>query len=315
MTLVDNIVIVRKKTWLEELIVKYNTKDQAKFYIESMGGSFEEYENAHKVYYKSLERLKRFIPTKTSYQVIERDFLPNFLFGPNDLVVVIGPDGLVINSAKYLDKQRILAVNPDPNRIDGLLIPFGIDEFPKQLKTIINDDEIIKQVTLAKAELSTRMKTYAVNDLFIGHKSHMSAKYTITYQGETERQSSSGIVISTGIGSTGWLKGIVYGAARIVDSYHSSYKIDTPEEEHYRFPWDANYLFFAVREPWESQITKTNIVFGKIFEGEYLEIESNMSENGVIFSDGIEKDYVEFLSGTIAKIEVAEKKVHLIVKE
>ena len=40
-----------------------------------------------------------------------------------------------------------------------------------------------------------------------------------------------------------------------------------------------------------------------------------MSENGVIFSDGIEKDYVEFLSGTIAKIEVAEKKVHLIVKE
>jgi len=39
-----------------------------------------------------------------------------------------------------------------------------------------------------------------------------------------------------------------------------------------------------------------------------------MPKNGVIFSDGIEEDYVQFNSGTIARIGVAEKKANLIVR-
>lgn len=315
MAQIDNIVIVTKKTWLEDLIMKYNTKSQAKFYIESMGGSFEEYENAHEVYYQSLEKLKKLIPPKVNSQVIERSFLPNFLFGPNDLVLVIGQDGLVINTAKYLDKQLIFAVNPDPSRIDGILIPYDVEEFPKEFKKIKDDKETIQPITIAKAELSTKQSIHGVNDIFIGHKSHMSAKYTITYRGETERHSSSGIVISTGIGSTGWLKGIIFGAAGITNSYQRDYNIGIPEEKNYRFPWDADYLTFAVREPWASKITQTDIVFGKISSSEKLIIESNMPEDGVIFSDGIEKDYIDFISGTIAEITVAEKKVNLVIKD
>lgn len=40
---------------------------------------------------------------------------------------------------------------------------------------------------------------------------------------------------------------------------------------------------------------------------------SQMAENGVIFSDGIEKDFWEFNSGTSAIICVAEKKGCLVV--
>jgi len=38
-----------------------------------------------------------------------------------------------------------------------------------------------------------------------------------------------------------------------------------------------------------------------------------MPHGGVIFSDGIEEDYLAFSSGTVARIGLAEKKVHLIV--
>jgi hypothetical protein len=40
---------------------------------------------------------------------------------------------------------------------------------------------------------------------------------------------------------------------------------------------------------------------------------SQMPENGVIFSDGIESDYLEFNSGTLAEIGIAEKKGQLVV--
>ena len=57
---------------------------------------------------------------------IDRTFLPNFDFGRCVLVVVIGQDGLVANTAKYVGDLPIVAVNPDPARNDGVLLPFTI---------------------------------------------------------------------------------------------------------------------------------------------------------------------------------------------
>ena len=44
-----------------------------------------------------------------------------------------------------------------------------------------------------------------------------------------------------------------------------------------------------------------------------MNIVSQMPENGVIFSDGIETDFLEFNSGTHAVIKIAEKKGLLVV--
>ncbi|NHJ05927.1 MAG: sugar kinase [Candidatus Heimdallarchaeota archaeon] len=315
MTRVDKIVIVTKKTWLEELIERFNTKSQAKFYIEHMGGSFEDYEDAHKQYYLSLDSLKKLIPLDIKSQIIEKSFLPNFLFGPNDLIIVIGQDGLVINTAKYLEKQLIIAVNPDPKRFDGIMIPFKVDEVPKIIRKILDEEFNVKQVSMAIASLNNGQFLYGVNDLFIGHKSHGSARYKISCKGVSENHSSSGIIVSTGAGSTAWFRSIVTGAIGIVNKFRKyNVRIDPPKEEEYRFPWDANYLYFAVREPFVSKTSEANIVFDQIFQSEELVIESNMPENGVIFSDGIQEDYMEFNSGTIARISVAKKKAQLVVK-
>lgn len=311
---VEKIVIITKKTWLEELIERFNTKSQAKFYIEQMGGSFEIYESSHKQYYESLEMLKRSIPATLKYQVVEREFLPSFLFNRTDLIVVVGPDGLVINAAKYLDNQAILAINPDVERIDGILLPFTVRDINKELAKIQKGDEEIVEITMAKAELNDQQHLYGVNDLFVGQRSHVSARYTISFQGNEEPQSSSGIIISTGAGSTGWFKSVLYGAYGISRGMRPNLNLSFPTEKEYRFAWNSKFLYFSVREPFESRTSKTNIIFGKIKQGEYLTIRSNMPENGVIFSDGIEKDYLNFNSGAIAKIGVADKKANLLIK-
>ncbi|MHA1503199.1 MAG: sugar kinase, partial [Candidatus Heimdallarchaeota archaeon] len=283
------------KTWLEELIEKFNTKSQAKFYIEHMGSSFEDYEDAHKNYYNSLNKLKKNIPKEYKRQIIEKSFLPNFLFG-----------------AKYLDDQLIVAVNPDPKRFDGVLIPFDVDDIPAILRNLMNNKHEVVNVTMIQAKLNNGQVIYGVNDLFIGHKAHGSARYSLKFAGSTEQQSSSGIIVSTGAGSTGWFRSILTGAFSIISSYTNEHYGSTDND--YRFPWDANYVYFSVREPFISQTSSANVIFGKIQSRRTLTLESNMPENGVIFSDGIQEDYIEFNSGAIAEISIADRTANIVVK-
>jgi hypothetical protein len=77
--------------------------------------------------------------------------------------------------------------------------------------------------------------------------------------------------------------------------------------------WSSTELIFAVREPFPSKSTGTNIVFGTISPNEPLKIESLMGENGVIFSDGIENDYIAFNSGAEAVIGLADKRGRMVV--
>lgn len=309
----DKIVVVTQKTWLEGLVEKFGTKSQAQFYLQQNRLPFEPYQYQNDQYYASLRQLKKLIPPELRVQFVEREFLPNFLFSPKDLVVTVGRDGLVVNTAKYLEEQRILALNPDPAKIEGVLLPFTVTDFPRILEQVRKDEEAVTHVTMAKATLHDQQTLYGVNDIFIGHQSHQSARYTIRFRGVEERHSSSGIIVSTGAGSTGWFKSIVTGAVAIANMVKHT-NLPIPEEQEFRFPWDANHLFFSVREPWISKTSGGSLIFSQIYAGEALEIESSMPEGGVIFSDGIESDFLRFTSGTVARVMVAEKKAHLIVQ-
>ena len=79
-----------------------------------------------------------------------------------------------------------------------------------------------------------------------------------------------------------------------------------------RAPWDAPHLFFTVREPFPSRTTRTDLVFGQISSEATLEVESLMPERGVIFSDGLENDFLEFNAGARARISVADRQGRLV---
>ena len=185
----DKIIVVTRKTPLEELIERFNSRAQAKFYIEHAGASFQPYEDEHEAYYRSVDVLKKSLPREPASQWIERSFLPTFQFGERDLVVTVGQDGLVVNVAKYLATQPILALNPDPQRIDGVLIPFLVPQARRLLPRILEGRMKLKRISMAAAELNDGQTALAVNDLFIGPKSHISAKYVLQFgeNGEPQR--------------------------------------------------------------------------------------------------------------------------------
>jgi hypothetical protein len=72
-------------------------------------------------------------------------------------------------------------------------------------------------------------------------------------------------------------------------------------------------LQFAVREPFPSKTSQTKLVCGRLTRNAALRLRSLMPENGVIFSDGIEADRLEFNSGTEARITVAERRGKLVI--
>lgn len=310
---IERVVMVTRKTQQEELIERFNTRAQARFYIQQQGESFDEYEAAHARYAGGVEALKRALPKGLKQHVIERSFLPNYLFSERDLVVTVGPDGLVVNTAKYLTTQWILAVNPDPQRVDGILIPFGVEEAGEWVSRALAGKVALRRVSMAQASLSDGQTLYAFNDLFVGPSTHLSARYRIEFDGRAENQSSSGIIVSTGAGSTGWLQAIVTGACGVAAGLAKTGS-RPPAPDSYRLPWESGDLYFSVREPFTSRTSQARLVFGKIGPGQSLVLHSHMPGNGVIFSDGIECDCLHFNSGAVARIGLAERKANLVVR-
>jgi hypothetical protein len=303
------ILLVTRRSRLEDLVVRFNTIDQARFYVEHLGADFSDYETEHRTYREAIEQAETILARCGRVQRLDRAFLPNFLFPPDCLVVVLGQDGLVANTLKYLRGQPVVGVNPDPKRWDGVLLPFAVHDLASVAPLAIVGKRPTKSVTMARARLSDGQELHAVNDLFIGPKSHVSARYRIQLGERTEMHSSSGLIVSTGLGSTGWFRSLVTGATALVDSPSSSRLQGLKEKG---FAWDAPHLYFTVREPFPSQTTQAGLVFGQVKEGQPLRLVSQMPDYGVIFSDGIEKDFLEFNSGMEATIDVAERRGCLV---
>lgn len=306
----NKIILVTRKTRLDDLITRFNTKEQARFYIEHLGADFSDYLAEDQRYKAWVKEAQLILSKMGRLQVLDRSFVPNFVFGERDTVVVLGQDGLVANILKYLDNQPVLGVNPDPDRWEGILLPFTVPDLNDVLPEVFLEKRQIRRVTMAKASLNNGQVLYGVNDIFVGPRTHTSARYSIAIDGQKENHSSSGIIVSTGLGSTGWLRSILAGATGIA-TYISGQQIENTRAA--TMSWDSEYLYFSVREPWPSKISGAEISFGKITDRSPLYLESQMPENGVIFSDGIEDDYLEFHSGTVATISPAEKVGHLVM--
>ncbi len=303
---VEYAIIIKNKTRLETLIERFNTKAQAKFYIERSGGDFGDYEREHEVFHNSLSNVQRNLSTVLKNKIVERSFLPSYIFNEKQVIITVGQDGLVANTAKYVGRIPIVAVNPDHERFDGVLLPFNSANFISAIEKVVSQNYNSKLTSFAEAQLNDGQRLLAFNDLFIGASSHVSARYQLTYNNTTEEHSSSGIIVSTQAGSTGWLSSIFnmsFGIHKFIEKDNSKKKYAKLKD---------NQLMFAVREPFASRRTQVETTAGIITGQSKLIVQSFMPNNGLIFSDGIETDFLKFNSGAIATIGIADEKANLV---
>jgi NAD kinase len=294
------VVLVTRKTQLEVLRESRGTLDQVRFYLKSRGQREEEYVEAHERFQAGLAEVQRGIPPDWRRVRVDRADLDRFLFAPEDVVVVVGQDGLVPNAAKYLNGQLAIGINPDPERYDGILCqhrPATTTALLRWVEKREGPGFRVEHRLMALAEREDGQRLLALNEVFIGHQTHQSARYRIRLRKGEERHSSSGVICATGTGSTGW-------ARSISQQIHLQKPLPAPEEK--RLAW-------FVREPFPSVATKTNMRHGDLKEGETLTLSSEMGEGGVIFADGIESDHLEFLSGHRVTVGFAPTTFNLVV--
>lgn len=325
----ERVTVITRPTRLAGLLQRWGTRGQAQFRFRAnkmaalaRAGNltqaaevqkraddvdFDLLEDEDEVYHDAVSRLTRDLDLGLPVQVIDRSFMPNYDFSMSAAVVVLGQDGLVANAAKYVGDAPIIGVNPDPNRFDGVLLPFQLQDARNALRAVLAGKGHLRQATLAETKLQDGQQLLAFNDFFVGVRSHVSARYKITVNGRTESHSSSGVLVSTGAGSTGWMSSVFNMAAGIAAG--QNHKLVQPQ----RLNWDDARLLWAVREPFVSRTSQAGLVCGELKAGAVMMIESMSPENGVIFSDGIEADSLEFNAGTIATIGIAARKAHLVV--
>jgi hypothetical protein len=240
------------------------------------------------------------VPLDWRRGTVERADLPQFLFAEDDLVVVVGQDGLVANVAKYLDGQLVVGLNPSPAEYDGVLCrhrPAGLGPILSWLERPSARGYRVERRTMAVVEREDGQRLLALNEVFIGHRTHQSARYRLRCDEYEERQSSSGLICSTGTGATGW-------ALSIARQRGLEALLPGPEEA---------LLAWFVREPFPSVATGTKLDHGALEPGKELEIVSEMGVGGVIFADGIEVDHLELLQGESARVRLAERGLSLVV--
>ena len=149
---------------------------------------------------------------------------------------------------------------------------------------------------MVEAILDDGQRLLALNEIFVGHASHQSARYTIEAPGSTERQSSSGIVVTTGTGATGWGRSISL-------ERHSAVAMPGPEEP---------ALAYFVREAWPSVTSGATVTEGRLEAATPLGVRSEMNSGGVVFGDGIEADRLEFGFGRYLSVRVADQRLRLV---
>ncbi len=305
--MITRIVLVTKETAMEELLLKHYTMEALKFHLESIGQSVDEFREQDKKYREALSLIRSKMPTDINSVLVTRNDIPNFLFYRNDLIIICGPDGLLVNAGKFiLEEQPVITINPDPSRINGVLMIHEADQKVGELIQKVRMGNYNKQeITLAKAQLSDGNILYAVNEFLIGRSDNRSSYYKIKYDNQEEQHSSSGVIIATGVGSSGWTESIISSAERLTES-ESPLRVITPA-------WGDNHLLFIVREGFTSNNSFAEISFGKVDERHPLELTSTMPHGGSILSDGVTENVVTFDAGTSVIITPAKKKLCLVI--
>ncbi|MEA2135656.1 MAG: hypothetical protein QOC68_3565 [Solirubrobacteraceae bacterium] len=285
-------VLVERPTEYAELLARHGTREQARFFLHARDRTLEEVEGRHRAMAAARASVLAAIPSDWRRAAVARPELDRFLFEPGDVVVVLGQDGLVANVAKYLDGQPVIGLNLEP----GVLVPHLPGAAGDLLADVAAGRAAVEHRTMAAARLDDGQELLALNEVFVGHVSHQSARYALRVGERAERQSSSGLIVATGTGATGW-------AASIHRERRSGLRLPAPEEP---------VLSFFVREPWPSPGTGTELSEGLLGAGAALELQCEMNAGGVVFGDGIEADHLTLDWGQRVEVRVADSELQLV---
>jgi NAD kinase len=319
MTLPPRAVLVHRRTELQELVERHSTRGQAAFYLRTRGRRIEDLEVRHEAVEAAIGAVTSVIPADWRRGMVERADLPRFQFAPDDIIVAVGQDGLVANIAKYLDGQLVIGIDPEPGRNPGVLVSHspsaaadllsaaagrpgaaagpGAGARPgRRSRRDVPAGHRVDRLTMVVASTDDGQQITALNEIYLGQPTHQTARYRLRLpDGQAEAQASSGLIVATGTGATGWCRSAWL-------ERKSSLVLPAPAER--RLSW-------FIREAWPSPATGTALTEGSLAVGQALTVSAE-SDQLVLFGDGVEADTVPLTWGQTATVGLADRSLNLL---
>jgi len=301
-TTLPRVVVVHRRTELESLLERHGTRGQVEFFLTGRGRSLADVQARHDRLQQALRQAREAVPAQWRVGDAERDDLHRFGFEPDDVCVVVGQDGLVANVAKYLDGQPVIGVDPEPGRGLGVLVRHRSQALAGLLPGAVAGTAPVRRRAMVRARLDDGQHLDALNEVYLGDQGHQSARYRLRPPGaaEAERQSSSGLIVATGTGATGW-------AASLARQCTPPPPLPGPHLSDTEQPW----LAWFVREAWPSPTTGTHLVQGGLGPDDELTVVVE-SDALVAFGDGLEADRLTATWGQQVSLTVSPRTLHLV---
>jgi len=246
----------------------------------------EKLSNKHK---ETVERV-RSITEKYSLCCVERaDKLYTEVFEGVDLVITVGGDGAFIRASSFIKEAFIVGINSEPETSEGALLSLKESEL-EFLEDILNGKFDVLRRERLKIKINDKViENLALNEVYVGSQNQFhTSRYVIKFNGKSEEQRSSGVLISTCSGSSAWYK----SAGGVV------FKEDVAK--------------FLVREPFFSRIFNPKLLSGEVKKEEKIEFESRRHNGGVV---AIDSNFVyDFHYGDKVEVQISEFPLNVIIK-
>jgi len=286
--IIKNVLLATKQTALEYYRQTYDTPEDV---IPRKLLLLKKKEHAE--HYASLDFIRNVLKKyHIFYKTVYMPYAAHEEFLDNDLIISVGGDGTVLNTARYiLNNTPLLAVKSESDSA-GVLCSINSKDFERALKKILTNDFKIQSWTRAEGKFGNKVEI-ALNEIAIGTK-HFNglARYELKLGKISEEQKSSKVLISTGTGSTGWYANIPYSKKR--------------------FHPEAKELKYLVSEHIKHH--KYSMIQGDISPGQVLEITSLMDVDGTINFDGDKnKRTYSFPIGKKLYIKISDKPLNVIL--
>jgi hypothetical protein len=293
------LVIVHRRTELAELLDRHATLGQAEFFLRVRGRTLAAVQERHELLGAALAAIRAAVPPDWRLAEVERNDLNRFMFTPEDIIAVVGQDGLVANAAKYLADQPVIGIDPEPGMNPGILVRHTAADATRMLLGLAQANQRqaslpCRELSMVRARLDDGQELSGLNEIFIGHRTHQSARYRLTTpDGRSAPDSSSGVYGTSGSRAAG------RGARSAQDRGGRTLPA----------PTDPALAWF-VREAWPSPVTGRSLTDGVLEAGEPLRL-TVASDQLVVFGDGMEQDRLTASWGQEISVELSDRPLRL----
>lgn len=207
----------------------------------------------------------------------------------SDLAITVGGDGTFAKAANLVNGSYLLGINSNPSESEGALTSLDICDI-ERLEDLINNNFEVMEHTRAQMILNGKhIDELATNEIYIGTSAQfLTSRYKIRHKGVEEEQRSSGVIVTTGTGSSGWFNSA------------GGKKFGRAEKK----------LAFLVREPYIGErLFRPELLKGEIKEKESIILTSTRDYGGII---AINSSVYNFNGGDIAEIKISDKPTKVI---